>query len=388
MALLDKFEKRFEILDQTPYGCFVIDSQYRVLFWNSCLARWSKVNKEKIVNTDLRTHFKHFAEPKYHKRLEQLFKGGPPVIFSAKIHHHTIPARLQNNDFQMQQTMVTSVDSFVGKGFYALFTIQDATEQIYLIDQLRAKDQALLEAEKLRQAENKVKVYAEELEKFVYIASHDLQEPVRKIIIFGDRLKEACLEKLNEKEIYFIDRIQKASFRMKDLIEDLLGYSRLSYRGNQFESVDLNVIAEDVISDLEIQIEETKANIQLHNLPTIEADKIQMRQLFQNIISNGLKYKKPDLSPQIHIKGTVEDDRGYTISFEDNGIGFDTIHEEKIFQPFQRLHSDRNIVGSGMGLFICKKIVTAHRGNITVQSYPSKGSSFIIFIPKKQPVVA
>jgi signal transduction histidine kinase len=384
MTPLDSYEKRFEILDQTPYGCFVIDSQYRVLFWNSCLARWSKVKKEDIVNKDLRTHFPHFEKTKYSRRLEQLFQGGPPVIFSAKIHHHIIPARLQNDELQMQQTMVTSIDSFAGKGFYALFTIQDATEQIYLIDQLRAKDRALHEAEKLQQAENKIKVFADELEKFVYTASHDLQEPLRKIIIFGDRLKDISMGKLEENGIDCISRMQKASFRMKDLIEDLLGYSQLNHRGNKFEPLNLNTTVQEVISDLEIQISETKGNVQYNNLPIIEADKIQMRQLFQNLISNGLKYKKPDTPPQIKIRSSCDNNNFHTIFFEDNGVGFDLAHKEKVFQPFERLHSDKSISGSGMGLFICKKIVASHRGEISVQSQLSKGSAFLVSLPEKQ----
>jgi len=362
-----------------------MDSDYRVLFWNSCLARWSKVAKENILGTDIRTLFPHFNEPKYAMRLAQLFQGGPPIIFSAKLHHHLIPSYMQSGELQMQQTMVTSIDSFYGKGYYALFTIQDATEETYLIDQLRAKDQALLEAEKLRRAENKIKSYADELEKFVYTASHDLQEPLRKVILFGDRLKDMCLEKLDQKEIDCIHRIQKASFRMKDLVDDLLGYSRLNYRGNQFGFLDLNTTVQEVIDDLEIQIEEAEGNIEYHNLPTIEADKIQMRQLFQNIISNGLKYKKPGIPAQIIINGSLDKNNQHCISFEDNGIGFDVVHEDKMFQPFQRLHSDKDIAGSGMGLFICKKIATAHRGTISVQSLPSKGSTFIICLPAKQP---
>lgn len=385
MPLSDTFEQRFGVLDQAPYGCFILDSNYRVLFWSSCLARWSKVKKEQVLNKDIRIRFPHFSEPKYSRRLDQLFRGGPPIIFSAKIHHHLIPSYLQSGELQMQQTMVTSIDSFAGKGFYALFTIQDVTEEIYLIDQLRAKDQALLEAKKLRLAEHKIKVYAEELEKFVYTASHDLQEPLRKIILFGDRLQDACLEKLEQKEIDWLQRIQKASFRMKDLVDDLLGYSRLNCRGNQFESIDLYITAQEVIDDLEIQIEETKAKIQIHNLPTLEADRIQMRQLFQNIISNGMKYKKPGVPPQITITGSLDKNNRHIISFEDNGVGFDLIHKDKMFQPFQRLHSNKGISGSGMGLFICKKIVIAHRGTISVQSQQSKGSTFTISLPDKQP---
>ncbi|KMP11454.1 hypothetical protein UR09_03295 [Candidatus Nitromaritima sp. SCGC AAA799-A02] len=224
----------------------------------------------------------------------------------------------------------------------------------------------------------------EELEKFTYTASHDLQEPLRKVIIFGDRLHDNFAEKLGEKGIDYIKRMQRAAFRMKDLIEDLLGYTRLTQKKNKFELLSLNQIVQEVMDDLEIQINSTAGNILVYNLPEIEADKIQMRQLFQNIISNGLKYKYPDVPPKIVIQHIPTEDNLQTISIEDNGIGFDDKYKDKIFEPFQRLHNEPDISGSGMGLFICQKIVNYHNGFISVKSQPQKGTTFHISLPKKQ----
>lgn len=225
----------------------------------------------------------------------------------------------------------------------------------------------------------------EELESFTYTASHDLQEPLRKVIMLGDRLQESCSGKLESNETGYIQRMQKAAFRMKDLIEDILGYTRLTQKQSKFELLNLNHIAQEVLDDLEVLIDSTAGNVQVDNLPEIEADKIQMRQLFQNIISNGLKYNNPDVSPQIRVKCLSNGDDLQTISISDNGIGFDEKFKDKIFKPFQRLHDKRDISGSGMGLFICYKIVTYHKGLISVESQPEKGTTFHISLPKNQP---
>jgi PAS domain S-box-containing protein len=192
-----------------------------------------------------------------------------------------------------------------------------------------------------------------ELERFTFTASHDLQEPLRKVIMYGDRLQDSCAEKLDENENDFIHRMQKASFRMQDLIQDLLAYSRLVNVDKNIENINLNELTQEVIDDLEVQISTSGGNVQLCNLPTIEADKIQMRQLFQNIIANGIKYKNPDSLPEIMINSISSENNLHTISFHDNGLGFDEKYKEKIFEPFQRLITDREISGSGMGLFIC-----------------------------------
>ena len=231
-----------------------------------------------------------------------------------------------------------------------------------------------------------LKLSNEELEKFVYTASHDLQEPLRKVIIFGDRLKEACSGKLGDSEADCIHRMQKASFRMKDLITDLLEYSRLKFQDNKFEEVDLNILANEVIDDHETQILSSKGIVQFWNLPKVVGDKIQLRQLFQNLISNSLKYGRFDVPPQISIQHRFNDQGYCEIYFSDNGIGFDEKYANKIFEPFQRLSPNKDIDGTGMGMFICRKIVERHHGTIDVKSIPNEGTTFIVSLPEVQPV--
>lgn len=238
----------------------------------------------------------------------------------------------------------------------------------------------------LERYSSELKLTNEELEKFVYTASHDLQEPLRKVIIFGGRLEEACSGKLGEDETACIHRMQKASFRMKDLINDLLGYSRLKYQAASFEPVDLNLLAEEVIDDLEAQMILSEGKVQFGELPVVVGDKIQLRQLFQNLISNSLKYVQLGVPPIIVIKYRVNDQGCCELSFLDNGSGFDEKYTNKVFEPFQRLNSNSDIRGTGMGMFICKKIVERHHGSITVNSTPDKGTNFIITLPETQPV--
>lgn len=223
----------------------------------------------------------------------------------------------------------------------------------------------------------------EQLESFAYVASHDLQEPLRKILAFGDRLKDKAKEKLNEEELDYLQRITNASGRMKKLIEDLLKYSRISTQQQKFTNTDLNQLLHEVLDDLETRIEQSGGKIESDKLPVIEADPLQMRQLFQNLLSNALKFHKTGQGTQISIKSDIRNNM-LVLSFEDNGIGFDEKFKDRIFQPFQRLHGRQEYEGTGIGLAICKKIVEHHHGNIEVQSEEKKGSKFIITLPLQQ----
>ncbi len=225
------------------------------------------------------------------------------------------------------------------------------------------------------------KAAEEELEKFIYTASHDLQEPIRKIILFGDRLYDSCFDKLEENNREFIIKMMKASLRMKDLIEDLLGYSQLKHKKAKVEPIKLNLIIEEVLEDLDVQLELAEAIISPYNLPTVYGDKILIRQVFQNLISNSLKYKKPETNAHIQIDHFISKNNDHVLKLKDNGIGFEMKYKDQIFQPFTRLHANKEISGTGMGLFICKKIIQSHNGSISVESSPNKGTIFTITFP-------
>lgn len=242
----------------------------------------------------------------------------------------------------------------------------------------------------------KLEISNQELQDFASVAAHDLQEPLRKVQAFGDRLKSRYSEALEDQGKEYLDRMQNASGRMSTLINDLLTYSRVTSQGQPFGPLDLNIVASEVVSDLETRIEELNGRVEIKDLPTIDADALQMRQLFQNVIGNALKYHKREEAPIVKIQGRMlsdstangagdlQSDQMYEITFEDNGIGFDEKYLDRIFGIFQRLQARSEYDGTGIGLAVCRKIVDRHRGSITAKSAPDQGSTFIITLPVKQ----
>jgi len=252
-------------------------------------------------------------------------------------------------------------------------------DQIALaIDRKRAEEQLRIFNEKLQQSNR-------ELQDFAYVASHDLQEPLRKVQTFSDRLGSKYAERLDETGLDYLERMRNAASRMQTLIQDLLAFSRVTTKAQPFVQVDLEQITRDVLSDLEVKIEETGAAIETRDLPKLDADPLQMRQLIQNLIGNALKFRNADATPIVKISATNGLSNGhgpmYTITVEDNGIGFDEKYLDKIFTVFQRLHGRAEYEGSGIGLAVCRKIVERHHGSITAQSTPGQGAKFIVSLP-------
>lgn len=237
---------------------------------------------------------------------------------------------------------------------------------------------------RLKEFNRKLRESNEDLESFAYVASHDLQEPLRKIRTFGDRLVERCGDDLNERGRDYLARMVGASGRMSQLIDDLLAYSRVNTRVQPMREIDLNRVVREVLIALQMQIDETGAEIEVGELPVIRGDPSQMRQLFQNLIGNALKFRKDEVIPHIHIlyeTTEIGDDQAYRIRVRDHGIGIDPEHHEKIFNTFIRLHGRTEFPGSGIGLSICKKIVERHGGVIQVESAPGEGTVFIVTLP-------
>ncbi|MCK5404577.1 MAG: ATPase, partial [Desulfobulbaceae bacterium] len=252
----------------------------------------------------------------------------------------------------------------------------------------------------LKQAQKELQAYAaklaesnQELQEFAYVASHDLQEPLRKVAAFGDRLKTTYGANLGDKGLDYLSRMLNAATRMQTLINDLLMFSRVTTAAKPFEPVDLETVVQEVLSDLEIKIAETNAEVEIASLPTVMADGLQMRQLFQNLIGNALKFSRQDVPPDIDIRSETcrsqnlpeaiesQSENFACIKVKDNGIGFDQKYADKIFGVFQRLHTRSEYSGSGIGLSICQKIVKRHGGAIRVESKPDHGATFTVIFP-------
>lgn len=288
----------------------------------------------------------------------------------------------------------TKTRSFFSEQDLALMkTVTDqvatAMERMRLVEELqKSRDQLELRVQE-RTAElvrrNK------ELQEFVFVASHDLREPLRKIQTFGDLVGRNSSEALANADRNCISRMQGAAARMQTLLDSLLRYSRVTNHKEPFQETDMIKSVEEALSNLEVVVGEKKARLEVGQLPTVEADGVQMVQLFQNLISNALRFQSPNNIPivRIHAK-TVENRFGgknaYEISIEDNGIGFDEKYLDKIFKPFQRLHGRDEYEGVGIGLAICRKIVEHHRGTLTAMSTPGKGATFIVTLPRKQSI--
>ena len=274
-------------------------------------------------------------------------------------------------------------------------TVQDIT------DQRNTEHELLIKTQKL-EASNI------ELQKFASIASHDLREPLRKIITFGSMLDKEAGDALNEKSKMYLQKMTSSSIRMQKLIDDILDFSKLTVNEQVFSAVNLNDVLANVLSDTEIAISKANATITIGKLPTIEANASQMGQLFQNLISNAIKFSKPGQPPEITVQaqtmsgGELRDlfekgsnynftlalgqainsaDNFTQISVSDNGIGFDEAYLDRIFLIFQRLHDKSAYEGTGIGLAVCKKIVELHNGYITAHSQLGKGTTFIIVLP-------
>jgi len=246
---------------------------------------------------------------------------------------------------------------------------------IDITERVKAKKQLKKSMEELKRSN-------QELEQFAYIASHDLQEPLRMVSSFTQLLQKRYQDKLDEEANEFIDYAVNGAKRMQHLINDLLTFSRVGTRGKPFELTDMNKILENVLRNLNFKIKENNVEINYDVLPTIKVDKSQMNRVFQNLISNAIKFRREDVPPKIDIS-FEETDTEWIFSIKDNGIGVDPQFFDKIFVIFQRLHKRGEYEGTGIGLAVCKKIIERHGGDIWVESENQDGSTFFFSLPKK-----
>lgn len=386
LALAEEMVLRFKesedkvqsIFENAPDAVVVADKNGIITQWNSKAEKLFGWKAEEIIGKTLHDTIipPQYREAHLKGLKKYLLTGEGPIL------NRTIElTALNKNNVEFDASLSISATLEKGSPFFIAF-ISDITERKHAQLELEQKTLALEQSNS-------------ELEKFAYVASHDLQEPLRKIHTFGDRLLQKYNEKLPTEGQEYIKRMVTASTRMQTLIDDLLLFSRMANSKEPFIETNFNSIIDDLIRDFEVSIEEKKAQILVDKLPHIEAIPAQIKQLFQNLISNALKFHKKGEAPVIKIRSEIEKRilstvkktplQVCTIYVEDNGIGFDEKYLGQIFVIFQRLHSRAEYHGTGIGLAICRKIVENHKGIITAKSEIGKGTCFIIYLPLKQP---
>ena len=350
-------------VQQTPLGVIEADVNLRITSWNPAAIAVFGHSEKEALNQDISQLIFSSDQQTGFQTLWDLFVKGngnqKEVFKNVRKNGHEITCEWYLTPLYDKTSQLTSIACLV----------LDISEKIEAEIELKRAIENLTRSNK-------------ELENFAYVASHDLQEPLRKIQAFSDRLMSKYLDVIDDHGKEYITRMHQSAERMQVLINDLLAFSRLTTQVRSFETIDLNMVFKNVLNDLEINIEKTGAKIETGRLPVIEGDEIQMSQLFLNLLSNSLKFRFPDRPPVIKINA-VENRKFYQITVTDNGIGFDEKYLERIFVIFQRLHNRSEFEGTGIGLAMCKKIVERHNGSITASSKPDMGATFIIELPKK-----
>lgn len=359
--LLKRLQMTFE---RMPIGCILNDSEFRFTYWNPAAERIFGYKFEEVKGQHpFSTITPESAHSYVADIFERLAEGGDDA--DAVGENVTKDGRritcVWNN---------SSLRDSDGRFLGIISMCQDVTVQKRDEERLRLYASALAQNNR-------------ELQDFAFVASHDLQEPLRKIVAFGKRLEDSSSEVLSEESHDYLDRMQRAAQRMQTLMNDLLDFSRITTRAQPFTATDLNSVVAEVVSDLETRIEQTGGRVELGALPAIEADRVQMRQLLQNLIANALKFHRHGQAPVVRVAATVASDQ-CVLSVEDNGIGFELKYLDRIFTPFQRLHGRHEYEGTGMGLAICRKIAERHGGSVTAVSTLGMGSTFIVTMPLKQ----
>ena len=363
---LQKLQKRNEsILNSAGEGIYGLDLQGRTTFVNPAAAKMTGWRVEEVIG---KPESEVFCKASNDAPVQgQSTSPGEQVFFRKD--GSTFPVEYVRSPIMERERLVGAVVMF-----------KDITERKRTHDALARKAAELARSNA-------------ELEQFAYVASHDLQEPLRKIQAFGDRLK-AKLDSLGIQDgREFLERMQSAAARMQRLINDLLTFSRVISKSQPLVPVNLNQVTKEVLGDLEVRIEQTKAHIDVGDLPTINADPMQMRQLLQNLIGNALKFQPPNGKPQIEIQAQMvrkpfngaaaggSEQELCELSIKDNGIGFDEKYSEKIFAMFQRLHGRNEYEGTGVGLAVCRRIADRHGGSIAAKGKPGEGATFTVTLP-------
>lgn len=380
---VQKSEAQYKMLTNSlPLMIFSMNPEGMVVYANEWLTRYTGESLESL-NT---SQWKLIVHPDDYDAFILFFTNKIPqdaasIKIQARIKHK------DSGDHLWHQVSISPFGNDRGELQYWIGYLVDIHAQKIYEEALKDNFELKQVQEELKEHQQKLEKYIVELNKsnfelqqFAFVASHDLQEPVRKLMFFSDYLLTCYKENMDKKGVEYLHLIHSVSGRMRTLIKDLLAFSQINKTDIAFDPVDLNNVARYALQDLQLAIEEKRAAITVQSLPSVQGDESLLRQLFENIITNSLKYARQDVPPEITIS-YKQVENNHELTFSDNGIGFDEKYAPQIFKLFQRLHARDQYEGTGLGLAICLKIVEMHRGTIRATSREGKGASFYISLP-------
>jgi PAS domain S-box-containing protein len=340
----------------------ITDRAGLIVHVNDKFCEISRYSREELIGKNHRLINSGYHSPEFFEAMWKLISSG--TIWEGEIRN-----RAKDGSYYWVNTTIVPFLDEKGEPYQYVSIRYEITQRKVAEDQLR------IYADRLERSN-------QELQDFASIAAHDLQEPLRKIQAFGDRLLTKCQDKLDEESQDYLNRMMSSAKRMRRLIEDLLTYARVTTQAKPFQPTSLDEVLDGVLSDLEVRIEQVQGRIERTPLGTIDADAFQMQQLLLNLIANALKFHRPGKPPIVKIGARTEGGR-LLLTVADQGIGFDEKYLEKIFTIFQRLHGKHEYEGTGVGLAVCRRIVDRHGGTISARSRPDHGAEFTVSLPVK-----
>lgn len=365
LELVETRDQYADLYHNAPLGYCTINKRGKILEANQTLATLLYVNHAQITKHRLSDFIPAEEQDQFYLHLQHVLEQSTNHVFDLQM--------IKQNGERMVARLEALLDRHNPE--HVRIVLSDNTER--------------------KQAQLAIEGYARDLERvnqtlkdFSFIASHDLREPLRKVKAFGSLLSSQFENQLGPQGQDYIQRMTSAVGRMDAMIQGLLAYSQVTSKGAPLKNVPLRQVVMEVVTDLEVHISHVNGRIMVHELPTIQADELQMRILFQNLISNALKYHRPEVPPVITITSRKPVKDQSVILVQDNGIGIDMKYADFIFEPFSRLNGKPEYEGTGMGLTICQKIMERHNGAISVTSTPGEGSVFILTFPRGAPNAA
>lgn len=373
------------LTNSLPLIIFALNLQGNLTYGNEWLAKYTGETVESLNESQWKNIVHEDDYPSFQLLLKNsIAKDATAIKSQCRLRHK------KSGNYLWHQLSITPFRNDKEELQYWIGYMADIHAQKVLEETLRDNIELKKTQEDLHENQRTMESYIQELnrsnlelQQFAFVASHDLQEPVRKLLFYSDYLITKYSQSFDEKGLEYLNSMQIASQRMRNLIQDLLVFSQINRKELHFQNVDLNKIASEALQDLEISIEEKKAELKIDNLPTVPGDERMLRQLFENIIGNALKYSRKGITPVIQISCSKKD-QYFEIAFKDNGIGFDEKYLPQMFTLFQRLHSKNTYEGTGLGLAICKKVIEIHNGSIWAKAEEDKGASFFVSLPANQ----